>query len=73
MRLGRVEFRISYVVDLDDEEMIEHARQAVFEDINSAAKYDEITAITTIEPAEPQDREEHIAEFLRVKEDDDDR
>lgn len=67
MRLGRVEFKISYVVDLDDEEMVNHARQAVFEDINSAGMYDEISAITTIEPAEPQDTEAHIAEFLKDK------
>ena len=33
MRLARVEFSIGYVVDLDNEDMIDHAKEAVFEDV----------------------------------------
>ena len=37
-RLGRVEFNIGYVVDLDDENMIDHAKESIYEDILSAFK-----------------------------------
>lgn len=38
MRLGRVEYNIGYVVDLDNEDMVDHAKEAIFEDLQSAWK-----------------------------------
>ena len=38
MRLGRVEFNIGYVVDLDNEEMVDHAKEAIMDDITSASR-----------------------------------
>jgi hypothetical protein len=41
--LGVVCFNIEYVVDLDDPNMVEAAKECLFEDICNAVKYDEIT------------------------------
>ncbi len=38
MRLGRVEYSLGYIVDLDNEEMVQHAKDAIFEDIQAAIK-----------------------------------
>ena len=35
MRLGKVKFWIEYVVDLDNEDMVDHAVQAVMDDLHS--------------------------------------
>ena len=42
MRLGKVIMTHSYVVDLDNEEMVEQAKFCLFEDMMNAYKYDEI-------------------------------
>ena len=39
MRLGKVKFEISYVVDLDNEEMVEHAKSWIYDDISELEKY----------------------------------
>lgn len=39
MRLGRIEFNIGYVVDLDNEDMVEHAKEAIYEDVINASQY----------------------------------
>lgn len=65
MRLGRVEFRVSYVVDLDDAEMVNHAHESVFEDVSYAAKFDEFYDSIDVVPALPTDTEDDIPEFLR--------
>ena len=38
MRLGRVEFNIGYVVDLDDPDMVQHAKDSIVDDITNAAR-----------------------------------
>ena len=42
MRMGRVSIIVSYPVDLDNESMVNHAKECVYEDIMSAVKYDEL-------------------------------
>ena len=42
MKLGKVELSLSYVVDLENETMVDHAMIALYEDIISAVKYDKI-------------------------------
>ena len=37
MRLGRIEFNIGYVVDLDNEDMVAAAKEAIYEDVQNAA------------------------------------
>jgi hypothetical protein len=60
---GKIEFKISYTVDLDNEAMVEEAMQCVFEDVMNAVKHDEVAEQIKIVPdpaANPQD----IPEFL---------
>lgn len=49
-KLGRVCINISYVVDLNNEIMVEEAKDAVYEDLCAAVKSDELYSnITVIE------------------------
>jgi hypothetical protein len=49
-RYGRVTFSISYVVDLDDEEMVYEAKDMVAEDVQSAIMHGEVMAYIKAEP-----------------------
>jgi len=49
-RYGRVSFSISYVVDLDDPEMIDEAREMLAEDVQDAIRYGEVSAYIETEP-----------------------
>lgn len=40
MRMGRLEFSIDYVVDLDNKDMVRHAIQAMVDDLNELVRYD---------------------------------
>ena len=42
MRMGRVKFEISYVVDLDNHEMVDHATDLAIEDVCEAYKYNNL-------------------------------
>lgn len=42
MRLGVVELKVSYVVDLDNKDMVENAIDTVADDIYSMVKHDEV-------------------------------
>jgi hypothetical protein len=41
-KYGKVILNIGYVVDLSDKDMIEHAKDCVFEDVENAIKYNQI-------------------------------
>ena len=41
-RLGRVIIRCSYIVDLENEDMISEAKDCIYEDIMNAVKFDEL-------------------------------
>ena len=70
MKMGRVVFDIGYVVDLDNQDMVDHATQCVYEDVMNAIKYDEVGAwINTVEDATLDP--EAIPEFLLETEEDD--
>ena len=64
IRLGRVKIGWSYVVDLDDEEMIRQATDALYEDLMNAVKYDELHLWIDHEE-DDEATEEDIAGFLR--------
>jgi hypothetical protein len=70
-RLGRVEFKISYVVDLENENMVDEARQCVFEDVMTAVKYDEVDKNIDIVEDSTADAED-IPEFLSGPTEDED-
>jgi hypothetical protein len=64
MRLGKVKIQIEYVVDLDDEEMVQHAFDALYEDLCGACKYDSIHDVLEITEEDPSLKQEDIPEFL---------
>ncbi|KYC52807.1 MAG: hypothetical protein AMQ22_00598 [Candidatus Methanofastidiosum methylothiophilum] len=41
VRIGCVAFRNIYIVDIDDEEMVENAKDFIIEDIDNAVKHNE--------------------------------
>jgi hypothetical protein len=63
MRLGRVEFTIGYVVDLDNTEMISEAKQLILEDIDAMDGRDKYSLIS-IEPAHSDYTEQDIHPIL---------
>lgn len=64
MRLGRVEMCISYVVDLDDQNMVDHAKESLMEDVTEAVLRDGLDGWVKIVDARPGDTEADIEEFL---------
>lgn len=63
MRLGRVVLNMGYVVDLDNDDMVIQAREALYSDIMSLVKYDEIgESIETVEDSSL--KKEQIPDFL---------
>jgi hypothetical protein len=63
MRLGRVRVELGYVVDLDNKDMVQHARECLVEDLMSMAKYEEYDA-NIREEYDGRLRKSDIAEFL---------
>ena len=53
-----------YVVNLDDEEMISHARDALIDDISCAVKFNELNGWTKISEDSEGLSQEDISEFL---------
>jgi len=70
MRLGRVTIKSSYVVNLDDEDMVNHAADTVVEDIENAVKHNELDLWIKVESALDAD-ESDIPSFLLEKENED--
>lgn len=69
MRLGKVKLTAEYVVNLDDEYMVEEAKTALYEDIMNFVKYDELqNHFDVVE--DPTSKEDDIADFLQVNTDD---
>jgi hypothetical protein len=62
--MGKVFIHLNYYVDLDDEDMVDHAMTALYEDVMNAVKYDEVHLWIDVEEAEGIS-EDNIPEFLR--------
>lgn len=62
MRLGRVYIEFSYVVDLDNQDMVDHAVESIHDDIMNYGKYNEGLAVNTEE--KPDLTESDIPSFL---------
>ena len=69
--LRRVQLNLSYVVKGNDQDMINQAKLALYEDIMGAVKYDELEGWIEDVPA-PEATEDQIPEFLTYEEEDDD-
>ena len=63
-RLGRIAFDLGYVVDLDNNEMVDEAKECVLEDIRNASKFGELDQYLEIQPAPDNATEADIPEFL---------
>ena len=48
MRLGRIEFNMGYVVDLDNEDMVWHAKEAIADDVMSVVQGGRSIPLNTI-------------------------
>ena len=67
MRLGRVCIEHSYIVDLDNQDMVDEAKDALFTDIMSAHNYQELGQMIKVVNA-PDADEGDIPEFLMEEE-----
>jgi hypothetical protein len=69
MKLGRVTLDINYIVDMDNEDMVKHAIESLYEDLMQGVKYGNITDwIDVVE--DKNATEDMIPEFLLEKEND---
>lgn len=64
MRLGKVKIEMEYVVDLDNDMMIYEAKNALYEDLMSAYKYDEIYNRIEVTEQDKTLKKSDIPEFL---------
>ena len=68
MKLGRISLDLNYIVDMDNEEMVRHATEALYEDLMQGVKYGDLA--NWIRISEDKDaKEDMIPEFLLEKED----
>lgn len=68
-RLGKVTLEISYVVDLDDPSMVDHAKECIYEDIVDAVKHNEVDSHINIDHDDGTLQESDIPSFLFDTED----
>ncbi len=64
MRLGRVFIKIGYVVDLDNEDMVDHAKDRITQNLGEGLDYPNFDALFGIEE-DAQYVWEDIPEFIR--------
>jgi hypothetical protein len=64
MRLGKITFDLEYVVDLDNEDMVEYAKTCIYEDVMSAMKYNEIQNYIKVGDEDKSLTEDDIPAFL---------
>ena len=63
MKLGRISLDLNYIVDMDNEEMVRHAIEALYEDLMQGVKYGDLA--NWIRISEDKDaKEDMIPEFL---------
>lgn len=63
MRLGKVIFNLEYVVDLDNNKMVEDAKEILIEDVESAIRHNEATNLVEVVDS-PDSKESDIPSFL---------
>jgi hypothetical protein len=69
MKLGRICVDLNYIVDIDNDEMVRHATEALYEDLMQGIKYGDLT--NWIRVSEDKNAtEDMIPEFLLEKEND---
>ena len=69
MKLGRISLDLNYIVDMDNEEMVRHATEALYEDLMQGVKYGDLANWILI--SEDKDaKEDMIPEFLLEEQND---
>jgi hypothetical protein len=69
MKLGRICVDLNYIVDMDNEEMVRHATEALYEDLMQGIKYGDIA--NWIRVSEDNNaKEDMIPEFLLEEQND---
>ena len=69
MKLGRICVDLNYIVDMDNDEMVRHATEALYEDLMQGIKYGDLA--NWIRISEDKDaKEEMIPEFLLEEQND---
>jgi hypothetical protein len=69
MKLGRICVDLNYIVDMDNDEMVRHATEALYEDLMQGIKYGDLADWIRI--SEDKDaKEEMIPEFLLEEQND---
>ncbi len=64
MKIGKVHISLSYTVDLDNPDMVDEAKDCLYEDIMNSVKYDELyNRIVTEET--PNASSNDIPDFLK--------
>jgi hypothetical protein len=69
MKLGRICVDLNYIVDMDNEEMVRHATEALYEDLMQGIKYGDLANWIRISE-DKNAKEDMIPEFLLEKEND---
>lgn len=64
MKLGKVKIELEYVVDLDNEDMVNNAKNCMYEDIMNIVKYEELFDMIEVTDEDKTLKEEDIPEFL---------
>jgi len=70
MRLGRVKIPHNYVVDLDDEKMVEEAMNCLYEDLMNSVKYNELYSWIRVE-IDPTANIGDIPDFIKCEDEED--
>ena len=70
MKLGKVKFETEYVVDLDNEDMIDEAKNALYEDLMNVYKYNELYNHIEVTEQDETLKESDIPEFLLENDED---
>jgi hypothetical protein len=69
MKLGRICVDLNYIVDMDNDEMVRHATEALYEDLMQGIKYGDLA--NWIRISEDKDaKEDMIPEFLLEEQND---
>jgi hypothetical protein len=69
MKLGRICVDLNYIVDMDNDEMVRHATEALYEDLMQGVKYGDLANWISISE-DKNAKEDMIPEFLLEKEND---
>jgi hypothetical protein len=69
-KLGIVKFHLEYVVDLSNEEMVDHAKEAIHEDIMYMVKYNNVYNHISVEKSKFK-KISDIPDFLKDLDKDD--